>query len=409
MTEWYPYQPEGRTWLLGDGSILAEPPMERSGSNRRARIAGRQDTSVVWAERHVGMLQEVRRRAKRRGTYPWMAQLGNQPQMWAKGCSPDNSNTDLFAVSPLDLRNKSEKPTRVYWTFRHPTLPIEAQVVVTGETIHTTRHKVDAFLSVPDTRPNRLTAQHHKVEENNFQTYRDSIIDLIDGQAASKFDRARDVLPDYLTEVDLGSAFFTSERGAVKALLERIRWAESLETIKIPDLRTGKDDSELWVELELVETNMNGQLSADIQEYLTSGPTVDAALDAYTTFQNVLRSLGMVLPKVTENDMMRLLIAGEDATVTLGLMMPIDSDGELDHQHTLAVHLATGTFSVRCKVNPENTQEIGESWAEAQAIASITGKETELMAYARAFAQTNDERKTKRLVRARKAGIIKHD
>jgi hypothetical protein len=61
----------------------------------------------------------------------------------------------------------------------------------------------------------------------------------------------------------------------------------------------------------------------------------------------------------------------------------------------LSVHLPTGTFIVECTHGDVDKNVVAEKWEEALTMASLTGEEDTLLAYAREYAKKHNATRTK--------------
>lgn len=197
---------------------------------------------------------------------------------------------------------------------------------------------------------------------------------------------------------------FSTDRGVVEAILKAVRKIEALDTIQVLDLR--EPDKPAWLNLELIDSNVNSAFLSDLTEFLEGSPTVDEALRLYEELRECLRGIGLVLEGKGENDFLTGLLGNNPAGVTVKLTnAPHEQgDGEVDHDHELRMHLPTGSFIVDCSARSTVTpNEVADRWAEARAMAYLTGEEDTLVAYAREVARRDQDKRAKAIIRERRA------
>lgn len=399
-TTWIPKtQFEQRSWLLSDGSVVDEPPLEMTPSGRKVRVAG---TDMSMFSRDIDSLvyQAVEAKAKARVASVWMPLIGLGNAIdGACGYHPATTKAKLHVVQKSA---PSTAKTIVWWRFRHATLPIEALLTVqagrTNTYYNNTDEKVSVRLTVPRMAPYGYQAMYPEVVTESSDSFHLSLdrVDQSDHYTVREF--IRDNPADWATI--LGEEVFSTERHMVEALLTKVREADSLASIEVPDLRDPSDPG--WLELDLYETNLNSDLITDMTDYLEGTPSITEALRLYQDLRQTLRSIGMVLDDRTENDFQRALLNGDASGVTVKLeQLPNETGDQHDANHTLTLNLATGTFIVNCSLNVAHRNEVADRWEESLAVASLTGEEDALLAYAREYGRTHDERRAQQILRER--------
>jgi hypothetical protein len=212
----------------------------------------------------------------------------------------------------------------------------------------------------------------------------------------------RDNPPDWPHDM-LGSNTAASERVMVKKLLERVRQIEDLDEIQIPDLSDPYQEPQ-WLSLELYETNVNSGFITDLVDYLEGGSSIEEAVRIYGELRDCMRGIGVYLSELSENDFQRGLLGSEDQFVTVNLghsHEDLETSAGKDTAHTLRMHLPSGTFVVDCD-HKMNLNQAAEAWDEAKTIASLTGEEDVLIAYARARVEREQTKRAKTILDQRK-------
>lgn len=389
-TVWSPlsrYEP--RSWLLSDGSVISEPPLEESGSGRRVRVAGQNDTSTYSNDLDGMLTRAAFAAANRRGTNVLLELTGGLKKKAALAMGFDPGVHSSAILGPVHDPENRQNITYCWWKFRHPDIPqFEAYVTVTmrGEASLSYNRNLTVWMPV---RNYRWGDTHTFCSEVNGP-YFPNITERLDSQSESEWDRWLEQNPPNWADLNLGSSRTGGARAAVKDLLAVVRRVEEYEYLEVPDFRD--TDNPCLVPLQLVATNVNGQFISDMTEYLDGTPHVERALQHYKDLIQMLRSMGMDVqaPDTVDNDLAAAMLAGQTGVLNLKVVNPVnpepDCEFEIDHQHTVSLHLPTGTFLVDCHVRPDDPEEIDQKWQEAKTIARLTGEEDELLAYARAYA-----------------------
>lgn len=401
-TTWTPFTRfEPRQWLLANGEIASEPALEQSPSGRKVRIAGT-DVSAFSRDMDDLLRGAVDRVAAEKQTDVWMA-LGNSDTAIANTAGFEPNQTLNPQLYPLHARNAPE--TIVWWKFRHATMPIEAILFVRARQIHGWHgeHRIETALVTPNTAPMTTMDAEPRIDQNGI--FQSLVIDLGPGQAqvtASEF--IRDNPPTWNPVTLVGTHSTPVERSAVEILLEKVRRCDDLDSIQIPDLRDG--DHPAWLELDLYETNLNSNLMTELTDYLNGSPTMEEALRIYEELRQCLRGIGIVLDDKSEVDFQRGLLGDDPEGVVAQLgaypvgLTPQGTIGP-DTDHVLRMHLPTGTFIVQCQHRTSNDSVI-DRWDEARAVASLTGEEDTLLAFARELARKDHEKEARKIIRARR-------
>lgn len=395
-TKWQPVPlTEKRSWLLTNGEVVTMPDLEETPSGLKVRVAG-SNQSVFRKDLEELIVSTVRKTAQGRGTEVWMP-LYEQGQRVA---GVVNATTN--GKPPTLHLGTSEDTTLIWFRFRHATLPIEAVLHITAGRLP----------GVPSWRPDERVQARLGMPVNS-----DGMDSEVLGIEDERFTALAGNLPHHsrLTFVEfvrdnpvewasiLGTSAFRNEREMVEMLLEKVRKADSLARIQVPDLREPSQPA--WLDLELHDTNLTMRLIADLQDYLDGEPALAEAARLYNEFRAALRKAGVVLQESwTENDLNRALNGGDEEGFTVRVMEPVEKGGREDSDHSLFIHMPTGTFVVNCLLHTANRNEVADEWEKAHVIAELTGQEDALLAYAREFARTKDERRTREILAERKNG-----
>lgn len=396
QTTWIPYNQhaERRKWLLADGSIVTEPQMEQSGSGIKVRVPGT-DLSTYTKNVDTLVLDTVDHLAEALGTERWMPISDMEAKIdRTMGFQPYDTKAALHA-----LDNDVKAKTRVWFRFKHASLPIEAMLVVTAARVQgqPSNHVVAGSLFAPKTHARRgLSTVIAQETVGSFPLFINSI-DMDKRSVARGFIEASP--PTWAPGSFLGSRQYTSERHMVEEVLRLVRHADDLETIQIPDLRD--PDTPGWLDLEFDGTNLNGEFMSDLQEYLEGKPSAQRAAELYSELRDCLRTLGVVFDEAKEDDFSRGLLAG---TLSVDCGTIHGDDGDPESEHTLSMDLLSGTFVVNCSLRVQ-TGDVAYAWNEAKAIASMTGDEPELLAFAREAARRDGEERAKKIIKQRRKNL----
>lgn len=397
-TTWMPMtRMERQRWLLSNGEIVTEPALEMTGTGRKVRVAGTTDS--VYASELPGLLDRAADTlAAQRGTHVWM----ELPDDFAvlnrniAGLSASDWNrAQLHLVH--DPTNHTGK-TVCYWRFKASDSPFEVLLVASMEAQGTSSQVVNVKIVVPFVRYNwERAARAYCVENERFS-------DLIE-QSMSRHDNyyqwsefVRDNPVEWPTDLFVHKTH-TYARPAVNQFLTAVRAFEDLESIEVPDL--SNPDAPAYVTLELYDTNVNAELLSDLAEYLDGAPTVEKVAEVYQELLNALRAVGINVGTKSENDFMAALLAGDNETLRMTVMGLAEEDGDVDRSHKLSVHLPTGTFIVECDHADVDPNHVAEKWEEAMTMASLTGDEDTLLAYAKAYAQDRIKKRTTKILKER--------
>lgn len=395
-TTWSPVtQLERRQWLLTNGEVVTEPDLEESPSGRKVRVVGTDLTAYASSLDDL-LTQAARHVAKAKGTDVWMP-LHRRADMEAQalGFDPAITKAQLHLIHSPGVRYGQ---TVCWWRFKHPKLPIEAVLVVRMEAGYSGQQAIVGRLVYPDTRPYRhgptptLTAD----ASEGFGTLESTMRDQESLMRFREFRRDNPTTNAVPSDV-LGEWSHDGERVAAQMLLKRIRRADSIQEVDIPDLREDKPD---WLTLELIDTNVNQALIQDLVDYLDGTPNIDEALRTYKELQLIMRKLGVVMEDRTDNDFQAALLAGNKESLEVTLNRPAEVGHDIDRFHSLSMHLPTGTFVVHCN-HRNNDNEVAEKWEEALLIAQLSGNEDALLAYALKYAEDREKKRVRKIVKER--------
>lgn len=398
-TTWHPRTTlERRSWLLTNGEVVLEPLLEESASGRKVRVAG---TSLSTYASRVDELigNSLDALAKERSTAVW----GRVVEHHSGTLGYDHLNTK--ARLHLTHNNEAGAKTIAWWSFRHPTMPIEAVLTVRLEAglnyanpSGPRPQTVKGTLVHPGTLPQ--TWMHPQVYRQENASFTSAVQSLPLHERQPLVDFLRDNQPEWANV--LGAEGHAQERPAATELLRRVQAVEDLDRICIPDLRDPTNPA--WLELELQDSNVTGEFLSELAEYVASAPTVGEAAKLYTDLLRTMQDLGMVMAGRSENDFLAGLLTGdrEALSVSLGPCAGDDEEeGPVDHHHTLTLHLPTGTLIVNCGLRHSNHGDIAQKWDEVLTVAQLTGREDQLLGYAQQHVQRQTERRTKRILHQR--------
>ena len=98
---------------------------------------------------------------------------------------------------------------------------------------------------------------------------------------------------------------------------------------------------------------------------------------------------------------MAALLSGDKASLGVRVFNLAETNHNVDNAHKLSVHLPTGTFVVECNHQAVDHNEVAEKWEEALTMASLTGREDALLAYATAYAKDHAKKRTQTIIKER--------
>lgn len=393
---------ERRSWLLGNGDVIEEPLLEETATGLKVRIAGT-TKSVYRREQDDLIISSLEAAAKARNTYVWLAL--DEQKMWLEEAA--RHKRDERPV--LYLLNDSPH-TVAYWTFKHPSLPIEAILTVIAEPQAPKQHRVQVTLALVDTRrsADTLRAYCYREESPLFSATQRRINEsgrLIQGDLADQF-TANEANWNQI----LGSHTFPNPRQMVEHLLKVVREADELASIEVPNLSNlaGSVLQKVsWLTLPFLDSNVNSQFVSDLTEYLRESPSVEKALRLYNELRAALKTLGIGLEERTTNNFQQALLAGDKEALTVDVTTLVDESRGFKRppKHTLTMHIPSGTLIVNCSERGVDHDQVARDWDEAVMIAEVTGQETALLAYAREYARTGNERRAQAILKQRRQGV----
>lgn len=400
-TTWIPLTRfEPRTWLLANGETVQEPALEQTGTGRKVRVAGQQATSVYNYEIDDLLVRAVRQLADAKQTTVLIEETGHRDrEVHALGFDPPATKALLHLIhDPTDAKAK----TTGWWRFKAPKMPFEVVLYarLTPPPYGSNSQQVQVVVGLTQPILNGTATESMTFSSDTFPE-----VSQVARRTGSDAEYAwrefiRDNPPNWITSM-LGNHIHPHPRAAVTSLLEVVREFESYESLQVPDM--SDPASPAWMELELYETNVNAEFVSELTEYLDGAPTIEQAADLYDQMLATLRSAGIAVSAKSRNDFLAALLAGEKSTLNMEVANLNNEDGEYDHHHTLSVHLPTGTFIVECNHAALDTNTVAEHWEEAKTIAALTGEESELLAYARGYAQEKIKKRTANILKERGA------
>ena len=346
MTKWTPIEPSDKVWILKDGRVIEEPPLEESGSKLKVRIAGRQETSVYAKDKDSITVHAVRQAALR----------ANSDIL---ACVRKRQEPYRLPQAEFNMEDRLRK-LRIMWMFRHESMPLTARITVSLEHRYGDSYKVRAYLSFTEIGPDSETRpKDGSVSDQRWhcsmpnRTYTD--------QAHRRRDQLNEPgLHKFFTEQDING-----EAHAVRAVRDHIDEFDAWEEVRIPNLH---DPDELeWITLGFEQSNLEGETLSLLSDYLNTAPLIAEIAEKYKEMQVMLRKLGIVATNHGPNDFQAALNAREDA---LQVTLKESDDGNFGH--SVILHLMSGTLSVRC--NASNSDDAADTWTLARFEAEMRGE-----------------------------------
>lgn len=388
-TTWVPMTRfEPRSWLLANGEVIDEPPLEQTSTGRKVRVANTTDS--FYAKDLEDLLHVAATQiATAKNTKVFLALHG--------AAQAERKVLGDLGPAKLHLTEATAGTTTAWWKFRHPSMPYAVTVIAT---LTEDRYKRQS-LSIKAVQP-RAVGHYSNSSEAAYDilsTPHDALYGLPSRQTERWGEHLRDNPLAWTSKtIEMHDRQFPASRMAAESLLSIVREMEDLETIQWFDFR---ESDPAYMELDLYESNVNSQFISDLTDFLDGSPTVDKAADLYLQLIDTLKACGLVLERDDDkNDFMRALNTG---TVRVTVSRLAEENNEIDHQHAVVVNLVTGTMLVECSARTVNNNQIAEQWEEAKTVAALTGEEDELLAYARAYREQDASRRTKRILKQRGA------
>lgn len=392
-TTWSPVvHVERNDWLLMNGEVVREPALEQTPSGRKMRVAG---TNLTCFTRDMDtlLLGALKRAANDRNTEVWMPLTQFDQRIRGElGYKPEETRAELY------LLNSQLTKTVFWWRFRHPTLPVEAYLTVRSDKPDgwSSTHTVSSTLTMPRTDQD-LQRGPTRITTTRDQDFSNVYYFLSDPEDRQWQEFVRDNPPEWVGPL-LRNHDIQAEKVVIQTLLTMARAADDLQTITVPDLRDLENPG--WLELELHGTNFNGSVLSDMQDYLEGSASVNETLRLYNEFREGLRAIGVVLEERTEDHFHQALLSGDRGPLTVQVLSGAHDEEGVDSDHTLTMHLPTGTFVVNCSAAGKNA--VADRWEEVHTVASLTGEEDVLLAFAREYVRTSSEKRARKIINKRK-------
>lgn len=399
---------EPKSWLLGNGEIVREPTLETTMAGRKIRVAGTKQ-SVYDYDIDQLLWDSVQILAAQKQTHVHIETTQPLKAIIAKtvGFEPAQTPAKLHLVHAAGERNAK---TIVWWRFKDSKTPFEALLTLTMGSAGGVANpqRITALVTVPTRQydhDDRTMIFAVNVNEHRWSTMLNQVARLTE-HGSFDYEMAweefiRDNPPDWDSSL-LGTEQCTTLRSACAELLKKVREFDGMDYIEVPDF--GDPDNPSWRRLELYDTNYNQALVQDLADYLDGAPTVEQAAELYGQMLETLRACGIVIDgNLTSNDFQTALLNGDKAALGVRVFGLAETEHRTDDDHKLSIHLPTGTFIVECDHKEVSQTETAEKWEEALTMASLTGREDELLAFAKAYAKQHRKSRTKKILNERKA------
>lgn len=392
-----------RSWLFADGQVMVEPQLEESGSGQKVRLPGTK-ISAYKKDMDDLIVKALQTQAAMSGTKVWMplddrednlrAELGFNP------AAPEYRRADLHFTTPGNTE------TVLWWKFKHPTMPVEAVMSIRVKdrraSTGTRPQDIVGTLVYPWTWAGQDQTQTQYVAERDprfGQTVNEAYSSVsVQNALTSLIGEGCETSAAY--KGVLGATFHNGQRAATEALLGLVRQVDELERVFIPNLNDLNNPT--WLELELIDTNVGDFFIQELLDFLDGGPTVAKAVELYEELIGTIRALGFVFERKEENFFLEALRSGDKAAFTVKVSDLAEVDNKTDAVHTLHMHLPTGTFVVSCGATM--AEHTVHAWEEAHLVASLSGKEDTLLAYAREHLDKQDKPRVRRIMKERNPG-----
>lgn len=232
--------------------------------------------------------------------------------------------------------------------------------------------------------------------------------------------------------------FLSADRDALIESIRLIRRMDQVEEIMIPNPITmvGFENSvdgsnDMWMRMRLRETNVSQDTIDEMAAYTDSMNGLKRVMEAWKALHQELRSVGVVVSDLKESEILAA-IANPDEPVMVKSSVPTwrtarsddghgfhrgeSSDKRISTSHVLRhdygghqahISLGDGRIVISCAkadAEIETGQWVAQEWAEAKAIASITGESDALTAFAAARLEEATREANKTAMNASRVG-----
>lgn len=381
MTEYNPLpRHRKKKWLLTDGRIVEEPPLEQSSEGRRVRVTGT-TKSVYKKDLDDLIYRSVTQFAEKQGERVWMAVTDDDPvrEVNAAADAP-KGNVSSHLLAPR-TNNYLGRSTTLSWTFRHESLPIAATIVVTMRDVRTGYGGDKSGKQVVESKVYYPSTSVYDAHTRTWHSSQDRALpyaDHSDGsteydQGRQKFnDLIRDHAPEWLDEL-LGTTTYENEREAAAGVAKLCRRFEDYDEITIPDLRDPDEPS--WLTLGLYETTYTRDFLKSLVEFINGQPVVEELFSLWTQMVTTFRRAGIVVDELTESDFHAVLSGDtERVNVTTPTINSDDPSQAIDNEHYVGFNLATGTITVSCRIRDTKPSDVATDYEIARIRAEAQGE-----------------------------------
>lgn len=401
-TEWVTHSRVPRVWLLDDGSELMEPLLETTTGGRRIRssvdpkIVGSQYeandvafTQVVHDAQQAGRVIVCERHDVTRI-------LNN---MRAAQLIPYPINPSFKPVIPHTFGNvhKQQSDYRegllehnrtIFMTaYKHPDLPVYAIHAISwrdeynGNLVKSAIYTVELYPAAQfgyttklASAPGVTAVGEDLWSTNTLLGYTTAQLDMDPEDRISLTpSTSREAIRDFVRLARRGLEPERSLPDVFSLMRDRnMRNATSVQALDI-----GR------VDFERVACNYNAEVLEDLKDFAMGSTAASEAARLYADMAKVLRSAGLVLSQATENDFLRLLAGGSLQVEMRGEWNIARQGGNQKGAHHAVIDIATGAIFTACpKENHALPEQTIHAWNEAQTIASLSGREDDLLAFA---------------------------
>lgn len=387
-------------WLLKDGRIAEEPPLEQSESGRRVRVMGT-TTSVYQKDLDDLVYRSVRKAAMEMGTEIWMRVENDDPVQELD----DIMGSPQRITSPHFVNGSRSRISVVSWTFRHETLPIGARITVKmekpwgsyGYRNSNSTESVTVKVTFPSTHPDdghsREWIEASKESEFTFSRHGG------DAQQQQNFvDWMRENKPEWFDV--LGKTGYQNERAAAAGVARLVRDLESLDEVSIPDLRDPTEPS--WLALKLHSTSYSREFAESLVDFINGQPVVEQIQEHWSAIVDLLRRAGIVVEELVESDFHAMLQGEKErVNVTTRNIAAPDEEGGKDNKHVVGFNLATGTITVACEHRDAAPEAIATEYEIARIKAEAKGELDAFLGYQANILNSQHDDRFQRAVRQR--------
>lgn len=408
MTDYNPlprHESRKMRWLLTNGTIVEEPPLEQSAEGRRVRVMG-STKSVYKKELDDLIYRSVSQYADRQGEKLWKRIDNLDPVTELDNHFGTSKAATPHLLAPKTGSNYYGRSSELSWTFRHEDLPIAARLRVTMTETPRNREapqSVEVKLEYASTNPvdayDTAWLEVNSPDGWSYSVHSDGSQEYADGHQRFR-ELIRDDLPQWAEDV-LGERFYKNEREAAAGIAKLCRTIESYESITIPDLRDPEEPQ--WLELGLYDTTFTQDFARALIDFINGQPVAEELAELWGRMVETFRRAGIVVSSLEESDFASA-IQGETDRVEVTTTSTYAPDGP-EQQHIVGFNLATGTVTVVCQMRDTNPHDVATDYEIARIRAEARGELEAFLGHQAGFLEHQHDKTFNRIVEERSVEV----